>query len=107
MKSKHLLQVNYTLLEEIREINQKLIDTVVDVSDEDSDSVAVASESGEGTVVKCSYTAVALSQDLRAQFASAQMVSIKMDRKETFSRCLSLRSKNKNKKIGVSLCILH
>ena len=67
--------MNHTLLEEIHEINQKLIDTVVDVSDEDADSVAAASEGGEGTVVKCSYTAVALSPDLKVQFASAQMVS--------------------------------
>ena len=50
---------------------------MVDVSDEDADSVAAASEGGEGTVVKCSYTAVALSPDLKAQFASAQMVSFK------------------------------
>jgi hypothetical protein len=33
----HLLQVNHALLEEIREINQGLIDTVVDISDEDVD----------------------------------------------------------------------
>lgn len=50
---------------------------MVDVSDEDADSVAAASEGGEGTVVKCSYTAIALSPDLKAQFASAQMVSSK------------------------------
>lgn len=69
-------EVNPALLEEIRGINRKLIDTVVDVSDEDIDSVAAASEVGEGTVVKCSYTAVALSPDLKAQFASAQMSPI-------------------------------
>ncbi|KAJ6842711.1 mediator of RNA polymerase II transcription subunit 15a [Iris pallida] len=69
---RHKTEVNHSLLEEIREINQHLIDTVVDVSDEDADSVAAASEGVEGTVVKCSFTAVALSSDLKAQFASAQ-----------------------------------
>ncbi|ONK63795.1 uncharacterized protein A4U43_C07F19020 [Asparagus officinalis] len=65
-------EVNPTLLDEIREINQRLIDTELDVSDDDVDMVAAASEGGEGTVVKCSYTAVALSPDLKAHFASAQ-----------------------------------
>jgi PAX-interacting protein 1 len=70
------LQANHALLEEIREINQRLIDTVVDISDEDVDSTAVAAtaEGGEGTIVKCSFSAVALSQNLKSQYASAQMV---------------------------------
>lgn len=69
---RHKTEVNHSLLEEIREINQHLIDTVVNISDEDADSVAAASEGVEGTVVKCSFTAVALSPDLKSQFASAQ-----------------------------------
>uniref|UniRef100_A0A2K2B0P6 Mediator complex subunit 15 KIX domain-containing protein n=1 Tax=Populus trichocarpa TaxID=3694 RepID=A0A2K2B0P6_POPTR len=69
---------NHALLEEIREINQRLIDTVVDISDEDVDSTAVAAtaEGGEGTIVKCSFSAVALSQNLKSQYASAQMSPI-------------------------------
>eukprot|EP00258_Populus_trichocarpa_P037228 XP_024453247.1 mediator of RNA polymerase II transcription subunit 15a-like [Populus trichocarpa] len=72
------LQANHALLEEIREINQRLIDTVVDISDEDVDSTAVAAtaEGGEGTIVKCSFSAVALSQNLKSQYASAQMSPI-------------------------------
>ena len=72
----HLLQANHALLEEIREINQRLIDTVVDISDEDADPTAAGSagEGGEGTVVKCSFSAVALSPNLKSQYASAQMV---------------------------------
>ena len=62
---------------------------MVDVSDDDADSVAAASEGGEGTVVKCSYTAVALSPELKAQFASAQMVSFKETVKK-FSSCITL-----------------
>ncbi|MBA0622984.1 hypothetical protein Godav_008482, partial [Gossypium davidsonii] len=69
---------NHALLEEIREINQQLIDTVVDISDEDVDpgTVAIAAEGGEGTVVKCSFNAVALSSNLKSQYMSAQMSPI-------------------------------
>ncbi|KAK9156582.1 hypothetical protein Scep_003156 [Stephania cephalantha] len=71
-------EVNHALLEEIREINQGLIDTVLDVSDEDVDSTAAAAaaEGGEGTIVKCSFNAVALSPNLKSQYASAQMSPI-------------------------------
>ena len=60
-------------MEEIREINQRLIDTVVDVSDEEVDPTSAA-EGTEGTIVKCSFVAVALSPSLKSQYASAQMV---------------------------------
>lgn len=76
----HLLQANHALLEEIREINQRLIDTVICVSDEDVDPIsasAITAEGGEGTIVKCSFSAVALSPNLKSQYASAQMVSSK------------------------------
>ncbi|GAB4832120.1 hypothetical protein Ancab_006139 [Ancistrocladus abbreviatus] len=69
-------EANDALLEEIREINERLIDTVVDISEDDIDATigpAVA-DGGEGTVVKCSFTAVALSPELKSQYASAQMV---------------------------------
>nr|WP_131786030.1 hypothetical protein [Protofrankia symbiont of Coriaria ruscifolia] len=74
-----LLQANHALLEEIREINQRLIDTVVDISDEDVDpsaaaAAAAAADGGEGTIVKCSFSAVSLSPNLKSQYASAQMV---------------------------------
>lgn len=72
-----MLQANHALLEEIREINQRLIDTVVDINDEDVDPAAAAVFGGaEGTVVKCSYSAVALSPSLKSQYASVQMVSL-------------------------------
>ncbi|KAB2028867.1 hypothetical protein ES319_D05G125200v1 [Gossypium barbadense] len=72
------IEANHALLEEIREINQQLIDTVVDISDEDVDpgTVATAAEGGEGTVVKCSFNAVALSSNLKSQYMSAQMSPI-------------------------------
>ncbi|KAK7294053.1 hypothetical protein RJT34_16936 [Clitoria ternatea] len=73
------MEVNHALLEEIREINHRLIDTVVEVSDEDVDptaAAAAAAEGAEGTVVKCSFIAVALSPSLKSQYASAQMSPI-------------------------------
>ncbi|KAG1361434.1 mediator of RNA polymerase II transcription subunit 15a [Cocos nucifera] len=69
------IEVNHALLEEISEINQQLIDTVVNISEEDADSIAAASD-GEGTVIKCSFTAVALSPSLKSQFASSQISPI-------------------------------
>lgn len=70
------LQANHALEEELREINQRLIDTVVYISEDDVDptAVAAATEGGEGTIVKCSFSAVALSPNLKSQYASAQMV---------------------------------
>lgn len=64
------------LLEEIRKINQRLIDTMVDISDDDVHLTAAvgAAEGGGGTVVKCSYNAVALSPNLKSEYASARMV---------------------------------
>ncbi|KAL1077272.1 hypothetical protein V6Z11_D10G085800 [Gossypium hirsutum] len=72
------IEANHALLEEIREINQRLIDTVVDISDEDVDpgAAAATAEGGEGTIVKCSFSAVALSANLKSQYMSAQMSPI-------------------------------
>lgn len=70
------IEANHALWEEIREINQRLIDTVVDISDEDVDPTAAAAGGAEGTVVKCSYIAVALSPSLKSQYTSAQMSPI-------------------------------
>ncbi|GMI91895.1 hypothetical protein HRI_002858800 [Hibiscus trionum] len=72
------IEANLALLEEIREINQRLIDTVVDISDEDVDSgsVAATAEGGAGTIIKCSFSAVALSSNLKSQYMSAQMSPI-------------------------------
>ncbi|KAG0470381.1 hypothetical protein HPP92_017081 [Vanilla planifolia] len=63
------VEAKHSLQEEIREINQHLIDTVVSICVEDSDSVAAAAASGEGIIVKCSFSAVAFSPSLKAHFA--------------------------------------
>ncbi|KAE8718443.1 hypothetical protein F3Y22_tig00110013pilonHSYRG00215 [Hibiscus syriacus] len=74
------IEGNHALLEEIREINERLIDTVVDISDEDVYPGAAAStaKGGEGTVVKCSFSAVALSSNLKSQYMSVQMVNFQL-----------------------------
>ncbi|KAJ4961003.1 hypothetical protein NE237_020913 [Protea cynaroides] len=61
------VEANHALLKEIRKINLQLIDTVVDVSSEDIDPTAAAAEVaaaevGEGTIVKCSFSAVTQSK---------------------------------------------
>ncbi|KAI3872337.1 hypothetical protein MKX03_019604 [Papaver bracteatum] len=68
-------EANHALMEEIGKINQRLIDTVVHISDEDVHPIAAAGAT-EGTIVKCSYNAVALSPNLKALYASAQMTPI-------------------------------
>ncbi|KAF4386189.1 hypothetical protein F8388_016441 [Cannabis sativa] len=69
------LEAIHALKEEIREINLRLIDTVIDISEESS-AVAAAAKGGEGTIVKCSFSAVALSPNMKLQYASAQMSPI-------------------------------
>ncbi|KAJ8511055.1 hypothetical protein OPV22_001489 [Ensete ventricosum] len=69
------VEINHALLEEIREINLQLVDTVVSISEEETDSGSAALE-GEGTVIKCSFTAVAFCESLKSQFASEHMSPI-------------------------------
>lgn len=73
MQVSDLLQANHALIEEIRETNQRLIDTVVDISDEDT-GPTTAAEGGEGVIVKCSFTAVSLGPSLKLEYGSAQLV---------------------------------
>ncbi|CAN6468874.1 unnamed protein product [Victoria cruziana] len=72
---KQKTEVNQILLDEIKDINEKLIDTIIDVSDEDSD-LSSATVEGKGIVIKCSYNAVALSQNMKSQYALAQISPI-------------------------------
>ncbi|KAL9664117.1 hypothetical protein QQ045_019514 [Rhodiola kirilowii] len=70
------IEVNHSLQKEIREINQRLIDTMVDISDEGVNLSAAAASECSGVIVKCSYNAVALSPDLKSQYATAQLSPI-------------------------------
>ncbi|KAJ1697431.1 hypothetical protein LUZ63_005943 [Rhynchospora breviuscula] len=66
-------KLHHALLEEIREINIRLIDTELTLKEEDVDSTA---ESGESIFVKCTYNAVTLSPGLRAHFTSKHLSPI-------------------------------
>ncbi|CAH9099911.1 unnamed protein product [Cuscuta epithymum] len=72
------LKVDHALIKEITEINQRLIDTVVEISDEPSVLAADAAIDGGkgGTLVKCSFMAVSLSPKLKSQCALDQMSPI-------------------------------
>ncbi|KAH9675177.1 Mediator of RNA polymerase II transcription subunit 15a [Citrus sinensis] len=56
-----------TLLDEIKCINQWLIETEIDL---DSSEDPSALDAGEGTIVRCVYSAVALDENFKMQFAS-------------------------------------
>jgi PAX-interacting protein 1 len=70
------LEMNHALRDEIREINHQLIDTVVDVSEDDNDAAAAAAVGRDGIVVKCSYNATALSPSMKNRYRSSQMTPI-------------------------------
>ncbi|CAN6907392.1 unnamed protein product [Brassica oleracea] len=73
-------ETEHALLEEIKEINQRLIDTVVEISDDedaaDASEGATASKGCEGTTVRCLFKAVSLSPALKAHLSSTQMSPI-------------------------------
>nr|XP_043622083.1 mediator of RNA polymerase II transcription subunit 15a-like [Erigeron canadensis] len=62
------VEKRHPLLDEIRGINQGLIDTVVDISHE--------SGVGKGTVVKCSFRNISLTSDLKSQYGPTVVQSI-------------------------------
>eukprot|EP01018_Ginkgo_biloba_P012217 Gb_25435 [translate_table: standard] len=70
------LEINHALRNEIREINQQLIDTVVDVSEDDNDAAAAAAKGRDGIVVKCSYNAIALSPSMKSRYKLTEMSPI-------------------------------
>ncbi|KAL1218413.1 Mediator of RNA polymerase II transcription subunit 15a [Cardamine amara subsp. amara] len=69
-------ETEHALLVEIKEINQRLIDTVVEISDDEDVSEpsegATSSKGCEGTTVRFSFIAVSLSPALKAHFSSTQ-----------------------------------
>ena len=61
------------LLEEIRHINQRQVEIVVDIVSVSAEDVGTAS-AGEGTTVRCSYNAVALRENFKLKCAASQIV---------------------------------
>ncbi|XP_028101652.1 mediator of RNA polymerase II transcription subunit 15a-like [Camellia sinensis] len=70
------VEVNWTLLKEIREINQQLIDTVVDISEVNSTGATSVTEGDEGTIVKCSFNAITINPNMKTEPASAPVSPI-------------------------------
>lgn len=58
-----MLQAHPSLAEELKKINQRLIDTVADFSDEEG--VTHPDFSDKGIVVKCTFRGVSISADLK------------------------------------------
>lgn len=78
MKEGHvsILQPSYVLLQEIFEINGRLVETVVSICNED----VCPSEDPSGlTVVTCSYVPVALSAAFKALYSSGRIVSLSLN----------------------------
>ncbi|GFY98108.1 hypothetical protein Acr_12g0006490 [Actinidia rufa] len=69
---RHRTELNGALLEEIKEINQNLVETVIDVVLNSTEG-AVKAGFGEGTIVRCSYNALGLGGNFNQHYASARM----------------------------------
>ncbi|KAK7830805.1 mediator of rna polymerase ii transcription subunit 15a [Quercus suber] len=61
------------LQNEIKCINQQLVETMIDL---DSTEDLASTVTGEGTVIRCSYSAVALSQNLKLLYASSHILPV-------------------------------
>lgn len=75
--------MNAALLREITQINQRLINTDVDIIDEDVNMMAAVG-SVQGMIIKLTFRPTALSSSLKSQDISAQTVSyVKLTRFST------------------------
>ena len=61
------------LLKEIRDINQKQVEIVVDIISDSAEDVGTTG-AGEGTIVRCSYNAVSLRENFKLKCAATQIV---------------------------------
>ncbi|KAJ6921485.1 hypothetical protein NC652_015405 [Populus alba x Populus x berolinensis] len=73
------IKTNKDLLDEIRRVNQRLVETLVEVDSTEDDSILP--ESSKGTIIKCSYTAVSLSGDLKSLSSSPTNLHISLQEK--------------------------
>uniref|UniRef100_A0A2N9GRX1 ARC105/Med15 mediator subunit C-terminal domain-containing protein n=1 Tax=Fagus sylvatica TaxID=28930 RepID=A0A2N9GRX1_FAGSY len=63
-----MLQPNNELWDEIKYINQWLVETVIDL---DSTEDVSTTEAGERTIIRCSYSSVAIGQNFKFRSASS------------------------------------
>ena len=68
-----ILQPSYALLQEIIEINERLVETVVSICNED---VCPSKVTSGTVVVTCAYVPVALSATFKALYNSGHLVSL-------------------------------
>uniref|UniRef100_A0A6N2MA03 ARC105/Med15 mediator subunit C-terminal domain-containing protein n=1 Tax=Salix viminalis TaxID=40686 RepID=A0A6N2MA03_SALVM len=68
-------QVSRSVLKEIEEINQQLINCVVDISDEETGSTTVGPDGG-GIIIKCSFIAVSITPNFNSKEDFAQISKI-------------------------------
>ncbi|RAL39851.1 hypothetical protein DM860_013052 [Cuscuta australis] len=75
---KRRVEVSHALTQEIKEINRRLVDTIVEIWNEglDPSIQAAAPVDSEGVTIKCSFSAVAVGPSLKSHFASVQMSPI-------------------------------
>ncbi|KAJ4706729.1 Mediator of RNA polymerase II transcription subunit 15a [Melia azedarach] len=65
------IEPSNTLLDEIKYINQRLLETVIDL--DSTEDIAVF-DHGEGTIVRCTYNAMAFSEEFKKLYASQMSV---------------------------------
>ncbi|XP_057852900.2 mediator of RNA polymerase II transcription subunit 15a isoform X2 [Cryptomeria japonica] len=70
------LEMSHVLQDELQEIYQQLIDTAVEISEDDDDAAALAAEGRDGVVLKCYYNAKALSPNMKPCYRLSQMTPI-------------------------------
>ncbi|XP_057972227.1 mediator of RNA polymerase II transcription subunit 15a-like isoform X2 [Malania oleifera] len=66
------IEPNNALLEEIRHVNQKFVETVIEIVSDSAEDTATT-KAGDGTIIRFSYSAVALRENFKLWDASSQM----------------------------------
>lgn len=66
---------NDALVDEIKTINNKLVDTVMNIADENGTDEIIY-QNGGGMLIKLSYNSMSLSPSLKSLFAASEMVSL-------------------------------
>lgn len=69
------LQASINLLEEIKDINRKLVETTLEVDSNSADNISSAG-AVHGTIVRCSYSGIGFAELFRLHLNSPRMVGI-------------------------------
>ncbi|XP_052153478.1 mediator of RNA polymerase II transcription subunit 15a-like [Oryza glaberrima] len=74
-RQKTQVNANDALVHEIKTINNKLVDTVISIADENGTDEIIY-QNGGGTLIKLSYNAISLSPSLKSLFAASEMTIV-------------------------------